>query len=374
MPMEIGGTRVESVHARGSVTGSLGLVAWVPGAISQQCDKVRDMAQVRAMRTARRGWRGRLDWFASGDTSAELCRDQLSRQYERERGGFVGTGRGTVGMRLGVPSVVRVSRRACDVTKPAEADSQDRNRILSLGKAVEIVWVLSRSPSGLLLADISKRAGMNRSTVYRILNSLEHNRVVMRDDLLRYRLGFLVNNLGRAAVDQNVAYHHRAAMHLHQTARQLGATAFLAVRQHNRALYVLQAVYGDPHYVAYPVGHSLPLHVGAAGRVLLAFASADEIDSYLASRLERLTPATVVAPEELRKILLEIRRESISLTDGDITIGIGGCAAPICDAAGNAIAAVSISGPSSDILGSRETEYINATRELAARIGADLDR
>lgn len=243
-----------------------------------------------------------------------------------------------------------------------------------MDKAVTILDLLADTFDGLLLADISRRTGMNRSTAYRILSSLESNRMVMRDERLRYRLGFLLYNLGATAKDQNVGFHAKAADHMRRTAAQLGATAFLAVRDNGRALYVDQAVYGDPHYVAYPAGSSLPLHVGAAGRVLLAYAGADEIELYLAGPMERLTPQTICDPEELRRSLAEIRRRGLALTDSDVTVGLGACGAPIHDAAGTVVAAVSISGPSAAVLGSGRTRIVDAVRGLAHRISDELAR
>lgn len=249
-----------------------------------------------------------------------------------------------------------------------------RDRILSLDKVVKILDLLAHTFDGLLLADISRRTGMNRSTVYRILSSLESNRMVMRDERLRYRLGFLLYNLGATAKDQNVSFHGKASEQMRRTAEQLGATSFLAVRDNGRALYVAQAVYGDPHYVAYPAGSSLPLHVGAAGRVLLAYAEPDEIERYLATAMEKLTPMTISDPEELRRSLAEIRRQGLALTDGDVTIGLGACGAPIHDAAGRVVAAVSISGPSNAVLGSGRARIVDAVRALAGRISDELAR
>jgi DNA-binding IclR family transcriptional regulator len=260
------------------------------------------------------------------------------------------------------------------VNESAETASQGRDRILSLDKAVAILDLLAQTFDGLLLADISRRTGMNRSTVYRILSSLETNRMVMRDERLRYRLGFLLYNLGDTAKDQNVEFHGIASDHLCRTAEQLGATGFLAVRDNGRALYVAQAVYGDPHYVAYPAGSSLPLHVGAAGRVLLAYAGADEVERYLMTPLEQLTPMTISDPAELRRSLAEIRRECLALTDGDVTMGLGACGAPVHDASGRVLAAVSISGPSDVVLGSGRARIIEAVRALAERISDDLRR
>jgi DNA-binding IclR family transcriptional regulator len=255
-------------------------------------------------------------------------------------------------------------------SEPGAADS--RTRILSLDKAVTIMDVLDRASGGMQLAEISRHAGMNRSTAYRILSTLEANRIVMRDEHLRYRLGFRLFELGSAAKDHHVGFHEIAAVHLRHTAERLGVTGFLAVRDGERALYVEQAVYGDPHYVAYPAGRSLPLHIGAASRVLLAHASPDDVDQYLSGPLVALGPMSVTEPSLLRRVLEDVRRDGIAVTDGDVTPGLAACGAPVLDRSGAVVAAASVSALTVRVLGAERAHIAQAVRDLAGVISREL--
>lgn len=93
------------------------------------------------------------------------------------------------------------------------------------------------------------------------------------------------------------------------------------------------------------VGKVVPLHVGSAGRVLMAWDD-DALQQVLASELTRFTDATVTDPEVLRASVEDARRMGFAVTSGERDEGATGVAAPVFDSHGRVVGALMISGPS----------------------------
>jgi DNA-binding IclR family transcriptional regulator len=251
-------------------------------------------------------------------------------------------------------------------------DDGERSRVQVIDKAIELLDALSKAPNGLHVAEMARRVGNNRSTAYRILGTLIAHRLVMRNNDLTYRLGFRLFELGSSVKEHHLAFHGAAIAHLRAGAESLGMTAFLCIRDRDRALFVEQAVYGDIQYVAYPAGTSLPLNTGAASRVLLAYASEEDLDRLLAGSLERLTAMSITDPEELRRELRDIRSTGIAVSDGDVTLGLGAIGAPLVNARGQVIAAVSLAGVSQRLFGPERPAITDTVRQMATAISREL--
>jgi DNA-binding IclR family transcriptional regulator len=93
------------------------------------------------------------------------------------------------------------------------------------------------------------------------------------------------------------------------------------------------------------VGKIIPLHVGSAGRVLMAWDD-DALRDVLASKLVGFTDATVTDPDLLRGKVEQTRRMGFAITSGERDEGATGVAAPVFDSHGHVLGALMISGPS----------------------------
>jgi DNA-binding IclR family transcriptional regulator len=90
------------------------------------------------------------------------------------------------------------------------------------------------------------------------------------------------------------------------------------------------------------VGLHFPLHASGAGLVLLAFAPNDVQESVLSAPLERFTTKTITDSARLRAVLAETRRSDVAISDGQVTLDSLSVGAPVRDASGVVVAAVSI--------------------------------
>ena len=124
------------------------------------------------------------------------------------------------------------------------------------------------------------------------------------------------------------------------------------------------------HLVGVPdwTGQALPLHCSANGKVLLAFGAASP-----PATLGRRTATTITDPAVLRAQLEVVRRRGYATAVEELELGLLAAAAPVFDASGECVAAVSVSGPAYR-LGRRRLDLagrlcVEAGQEISARLG-----
>ncbi len=93
------------------------------------------------------------------------------------------------------------------------------------------------------------------------------------------------------------------------------------------------------------VGRRMCAHCTAAGKVMLAYLPSAKLDKVLVGELLKFTVNTITDPDELRQELAQARERGYALAREELEDGLNAVAAPIYDHSGQAVAAVSISGP-----------------------------
>jgi DNA-binding IclR family transcriptional regulator len=218
------------------------------------------------------------------------------------------------------------------------------------------------------LADL---IGEPRSTVYRLLASLQELDMVEPGARRgTYRLGLRLLRLGTAVVarfDERQA----ALPVMERIHEETGETVYLCIRRGYDAVCIERIDGRWVQSLALRLGGSLPLHVGAAPRVLLAFEPRELWEAYAGQgELEEWTPSTPTTRKALFAELEKVRRTGCSVSDEDVTPGIAAVGAPIFDHRGKLCAALSMSGPRPTVLGENE----RATCELIVRGAAEISR
>lgn len=220
----------------------------------------------------------------------------------------------------------------------------ERHRIPVIDRMMDVLGHLEADGAAGIGAIVGA-SGIPRSTVYRILNTLEDHRVVQREAALgTYRLGPRLLSLARqvAAEVGPAALGVVARPHLERLVAATGECSKLSIVDAGETL-VVEAVQSTHDYaIAVRVGRRLPLHAGAAGKVLLAWLPDAERASLLAGTLGGFTALTTTDPRRLADELATIRREGWAVDRGEHTTSIHAVAAPVLDHAGRAVAAVSI--------------------------------
>ena len=137
-----------------------------------------------------------------------------------------------------------------------------------ISRAAEILRALQSAPGGLSQAELASRIGLARSTVHRILATLEQEGLVASGQPRgRYRLGPEITLMADAA-RRALVTHIRPL--LEQLSRRLDETVDLSVLDHNQATFVDQVVANHRLRAVSAVGESFPLHCTANGKAFLA--------------------------------------------------------------------------------------------------------
>jgi IclR family transcriptional regulator, acetate operon repressor len=214
--------------------------------------------------------------------------------------------------------------------------------VKSLERAFSVLEAVAERPSG--VTALAARLDLPKSTVARLLGSLERVGAVERMDRTRWQVGDAVARLaGTVPPERSLAA--LARPELARLVRALGEDAGLGVPDGYDVLYVEQAESDHPVQVRDWAGTRAPLHAVPSGLVLLADRSAAEVDEYVAHGLAALTPRTIVGARDLRARLERVRTDGYAWGLEEFAEGINSVAASVRDAGGRAIAAIHAHGP-----------------------------
>lgn len=240
----------------------------------------------------------------------------------------------------------------------------------SLARACEAMHLLAECPHGLTAADFSRRAGLSRTTAFRVLKTLCAVGMADQDDRL-YRPGPRLLQLGAQVLDGH-GLRAAAVPILRRLADEVGHTAHLAVRSSDRSLIL--EVRDSPNLlrVASRPGTSVRLHCSATGKAMLATMSDGEARATMArTGYERLTARTIANWRELRSELHRIRRRGYAVDDREYHDDVRCVAAALGRSGKPATAAIGITGPASVLTIARVPA---AAKAVAAAAEVLLDR
>jgi DNA-binding IclR family transcriptional regulator len=197
-----------------------------------------------------------------------------------------------------------------------------------LDKAVGVLHTVAESPCG--LAELCERTGLPRATAHRLAAGLETHRLLARDGEGRWRLGPALSELAGQAHDPLLA---AGAVVLPRLREITGESVQLYRREGTSRVCVAAMEPPAGLRDTVPVGARLPMTAGSGAKVLLAY-------SDTATQHAVLPNATFS-----ERTLAEVRRRGWAQSAAEREPGVASVSAPVRDARGNVIAAVSVSGP-----------------------------
>jgi DNA-binding IclR family transcriptional regulator len=197
-----------------------------------------------------------------------------------------------------------------------------------LDKAVLVLRTVATSPCG--LAELCARTGLPRATAHRLAVGLEVHRLLRRDGDGRWRPGPALRELGEGAVDPLL---DAAAVVLPRLRDITGESVQLYRRDGMVRVCVAAAEPPSGLRDTVPVGARLPMTAGSGAKVLAAWAD---------PAVQRAVLGEAVFGE---RTLMEVRRRGWAQSVAEREPGVASVSAPVRDASGAVIAAVSVSGP-----------------------------
>ena len=213
--------------------------------------------------------------------------------------------------------------------------------VQSVQRAAALLEAIADSAEPRTAPELAERCGLNRSTAWRILATLEEEGLVDRDPASnRYSIGPAAARLAAAATD---SLPRAARPHLEELSRRTGETVSLAVPQRLQLVYVDQVQ--APHVMAADwLGRAVPLHATSTGKALLATLPPEELDAALTRSLPQFTDRTITDPTELRAELDRTKRRGYAVSRGELETALWGASAAVKDRNERAVAVVSVWG------------------------------
>lgn len=243
--------------------------------------------------------------------------------------------------------------------------------IRSVERAMEVLIALGEeSPLG--LTELANRLGLHKSTVHRLLVTLEGRNFVEKEPSQGgYRLGLRLLHLG-GTVASRLELRKEAKPCLEHLSKMTGYTAHLVVLSSYDPIYI-EKVDNPNSIVTYSqIGKKLPLNATAAGKVLLAHLPDQEIDSILARGLKAYTKYTITDAAVLRQHLQDVKKMGYAVDMEELELGLRCVAAPVRDNNGTVIAAVSLSGVGATMTQDKLPTLIKHVKEGAQEVSYRL--
>jgi DNA-binding IclR family transcriptional regulator len=227
---------------------------------------------------------------------------------------------------------------------PTRRDGDSANAgVQSVDRALRLLKAVAASPAPSSAQELAQRCGVNRSTAWRLLATLESHGLVERDPASgRYAIGYASFQL--ATAEDHDALARRLRPLLERTAESTGEIVTLAIAKRFGLVYVDQA---DPPGPPSPdwTSRQIPLHATSSGKVFLAWLPEDEREAVLPATLERFTPHTIVDRAALEAEFERVRRDGYATCLGEYDYS-NGVSAAVFDATHRPIAIVNVWGPS----------------------------
>ena len=252
---------------------------------------------------------------------------------------------------------------------------KNKKPVKSLIKAVRILDALGDGVGGLGITELSGALKLPKSTVHRLIVTLEAAGYVTFDPpTATYGLGGRAARLGEQLSHQSPLLTFGAPM-LEQLTHECHEASHLAILQGTDVVYVSHEESKEPVRISFGMGHRAPAHCTALGKVFLAALTDSEILILYRNRkkLEQLTPQTISSLDKLLSEIAAVRREGIAYDNEEYTRGLCCIAAPIKDFSSKVIAAMSLSMFKHKMTAARRTFFkaalLRATSEVSGKLG-----
>ena len=254
-------------------------------------------------------------------------------------------------------------------------DKTAQNTIKSLDRAMEVFEFLSEA-QGKTLTALARDLNQSPATVYRILVTLEGRGLVDFDVVDQvWHVGPRAFIIGSRFL-RRTSLVERARPILRTLMEATGETANLGIEQNGHVLFVSQVETHSSIRAFFPPGTLSRLHASGIGKALLSRMDANRAERFLTEApFERFTKFTLTTREQLEDDLQLTRQRNYAIDGEERNLGMRCIAAPVFDIHGEAIAGISVSGPTSrvgtDQISGLSKAVVAAASELSAAIGGN---
>ncbi|CAH0991160.1 Transcriptional repressor IclR [Sinobacterium norvegicum] len=217
--------------------------------------------------------------------------------------------------------------------------------IQALDRGINLLITLAKEDQ-VSLSDLALSVGMPPSTAHRMLGTLEKHGFVELDAASQHwSIGVEAFRVGNSYLRRtNLVDSARPFMRY--LTEQTGETANLAIADQGDVVFVSQVESHNPIRAFFRSGTRGFMHTSGIGKALLATFRRAEVEKILQKKgCPEFTEKSITSPTALFADLAQIKQRGWALDDEERYSGMRCVAAPIYNAFSEAIAGVSVSGP-----------------------------
>jgi IclR family acetate operon transcriptional repressor len=244
--------------------------------------------------------------------------------------------------------------------------------VRAVERAVGVMAALAASESPQTLTQVATRVGLSVPTTFRLLRTLQGQRLASADETGRYTLGARILELSHAYIRQQDII--AIARPFLVTARnRVNETVGLAVRSGDSWVPICSVQASQPIRRVMEPGDPTPLYASGIGKMLLSGETDAEIEAYITrAELVPFSATTVVDADILRAQIVEVRERGHSISLNERGAGGVGISAPVYDHDGRIVAVMNIGAPVSRFTDEVRDACVAAVLEAARGISTAL--
>ena len=242
--------------------------------------------------------------------------------------------------------------------------------IQAVDHALDLLEQFHDDVAELGVTELSKRLGLQKNNVFRILATLESRNFIEQNKITgHYRLGIKNLELGQTVIRQMGLLRQSRSV-LEAVVKECNETTNVSILENFNIVYLDTVETDHAVRVLSRVGARLPAYCTAAGKIQLAYLSDKELDSSITGReLKKFTSTTITDREVLTSHLSRVAEQGFAVDDEELDTGVRCISSPIRDYTRRIIGAVSISGPTMRFSDDRiENQFIPLIRKAEEQI------
>jgi len=253
-------------------------------------------------------------------------------------------------------------------------DVKEEYIVSSLVRGLQILSTFTTERPALKVSDIAEINGFNQATVFRFVYTLEKlGYLVRNEDTKQYRQSVRMLTLALPA-RAGLAVRHAAVPEMTELSKTVSETVRLTVLDKFEIVNIAVIEFPERLYFRTRIGDRSPAYGAALGKVLLAYQPIETWNQII-SQIKFIphTEQTITDPELFRAELLKTRQQGYAIQDGELIEGLGSIAAPIFDYDNKIVAAIDVSGLSTQVFDENKYDFfVNETVKSAQKISKRL--
>ncbi|MDF7801000.1 IclR family transcriptional regulator [Pontiellaceae bacterium B1224] len=247
----------------------------------------------------------------------------------------------------------------------------NKYHIPNLGKACDVLELISNTPGGCPLKDISASLSIPRTTALRITQTLLEANYLARNEEGAFTLGPSLVQLGVKALD-NLDIRGFARPILQALSQETGESSHLAMLTGDKSMLVEVADSPHPIRIASRPGTLVELHCSSTGKIFLAFSVTEPRQFIQSLELTKHTEQTDTTLEDVLASIEETRKKGYAMDEEEFMTGVRCMAAPVKNAFGKTIAAIGITASTSTFTKAKIRTMAKKLQRAAAEISSNM--